>query len=145
MNDGLSLKDMKIAVVGLGYVGMPLAVALAKYGPVIGYDVNAQRVKDLKEGWDSNREIRQSVLRASSCQFTDTINDIAAANLYIVTVPTPIDADNKPDLRIIETATASLGALIKPGDIIVYESTVYPGVTEDICGRILEDKSGLKS
>ena len=139
------LKKMKIAVVGLGYVGMPLAVALAKYGPVAGYDINAVRVSELKEGRDSNREIRQSVLRASTCKFTDQINDIKDADIYIVTVPTPIDQDNEPDLGIVEKATAALGPLIQKGNIIVYESTVYPGVTEDICGKILEEKSGLKS
>ncbi len=139
------LKNMKIAVIGLGYVGMPLAVALAKYGCVVGYDVNKTRVKGLKDGWDSNRELRQNILRTTSCQFTDDIADIKDADIYIVTVPTPIDEDNNPDLDIVEKATKALGALIDKGNIIVYESTVYPGVTEDICGAILEKESGLKS
>lgn len=136
---------MKIAVVGLGYVGMPLAVALAKYNDVKGYDVNATRVSELKEGWDSNREIRQTTLRASTCQFTDQIDDIKDANIYIVTVPTPIDSSNEPDLSIVEKVSHAIGSIIKNGDIIVYESTVYPGVTEDICGPIIEKASGLKS
>lgn len=136
---------MKIAVVGLGYVGMPLAVALAKYGPVTGYDVNKTRVKDLQEGWDSNREIRQNVLRTTSCKFTDNLSDIKDADIYIVTVPTPIDENNDPDLKIVESATKSIGSIIDKGNIIIYESTVYPGVTEDICGPILEAESGLKS
>lgn len=139
------LKAMKIAVVGLGYVGMPLAVALAKYGSVIGYDVNQTRVGELKDGWDSNREIRQAVLRASTCQFTDQLDDIADAQIYIVTVPTPIDEQKNPDLTIVEKASEALGSLLKAGDVVVYESTVYPGVTEDICGPILENASSLKS
>lgn len=139
------LKSMKIAVVGLGYVGMPLAVALAKYGEVVGYDVNKTRVSELQEGWDSNRELRQSALRASTCQFTDQIEDIHDAQIYIVTVPTPIDETNEPDLTYVEKATHALGDLVKKGDVIIYESTVYPGVTEDICGKILEEKSGLQS
>ena len=140
-----TLKNMKIAVVGLGYVGMPLAVALAKYGDVVGYDVNTTRIEELKEGLDSNREIRQSVLRASTCQFTDHIGDIADAQIYIVTVPTPIDKNNEPDLTIVEKASAAIGAILKKGDIVIYESTVYPGVTEDVCSPILEKESGLKS
>ncbi len=139
------LKKMKIAVVGLGYVGMPLAVALAKYGTVFGYDVNKTRVQELKDGWDSNRELKQAVLRSSTCQFTDDINDIADCDIYIVTVPTPIDETNEPDLAIVEKASAALGKIINKGDFIIYESTVYPGVTEDICGPILEKESGLKS
>ncbi len=140
-----NLKEMKIAVVGLGYVGMPLAVALAKYGSVVGYDVNTQRVADLREGRDSNREISQAVLRATTCQFTDQLDAIADADIYIITVPTPIDAHNNPDLGIVEKASAAIGELLKKGNIVVYESTVYPGVTEDICGPILEKASGLKS
>ncbi len=139
-----NLKDKTIAVIGLGYVGMPLAVALAKYGPVIGYDVNKKRVEGLNDGWDSNREIRQNILRATTCKFTDSIKDIEIADIYIVTVPTPIDDKNDPDLSVVEKATEALGAVIKKGDIICYESTVYPGVTEDICGPILEKASGLK-
>lgn len=140
-----NLKDMKIAVVGLGYVGMPLAVALAKYGSVYGYDVNKKRVAELKDGWDSNREIRQGVLRTTSCEFTDVLQDIKDADIYIVTVPTPIDEENEPDLTIVEKASEAIGGLLDKGNIIIYESTVYPGVTEDICGPILEKTSGLKS
>lgn len=139
-----TLKDMKIAVVGLGYVGMPLAVALAKYNKVIGYDVNKTRVSELNDGWDSNRELRQHILKTTFCKFTHQINDIKDAHIYIVTVPTPIDDNNDPDLEIVEKASAALGAVISKGDIICYESTVYPGVTEDICGPILEKASGLK-
>lgn len=139
-----NLKEMKIAVVGLGYVGMPLAVALAKYNSVIGYDVNETRVSELNDGWDSNREIRQHVLKTTFCKFTADINDIKDAQIYIVTVPTPIDDNNDPDLTIVEKASEALGGILSKGDIIVYESTVYPGVTEDICGPIIEKASGLK-
>lgn len=138
------LKTMKIAVVGLGYVGMPLAVALAKYGSVVGYDVNTKRVDELNDGWDSNREIKQNVLRTTSCVFTAELSDIADADIYIVTVPTPIDEENEPDLSIVETASKAIGGLVEKGNIIVYESTVYPGVTEDICGGIIAAENGLK-
>ncbi|MFP4313749.1 MAG: nucleotide sugar dehydrogenase [Alphaproteobacteria bacterium] len=138
-----NLKDMKIAVIGLGYVGMPLAVALAKYNEVSGYDVNTRRVEELNAGWDSNREIRQAVLKTTFCKFTSAIEDIKDFDIYIITVPTPIDQDNNPDLSVVEKASETLGGVIKKGSIIVYESTVYPGVTEDICGPILEKTSGL--
>ncbi len=136
---------MKIAVVGLGYVGMPLAVALSKYQSVIGYDINKDRIKELNDEWDRNREIRQEVLRSSTCVFTDDIKDIASADLYIVTVPTPIDENNDPDLTIVRNASKAIGQVLHSGNIVVYESTVYPGVTEDVCGRILEEESGLIS
>lgn len=139
-----SLKESRIAVIGLGYVGMPLAVALSKYGPVVGYDINKKRVEELKEGWDSNREIRQTQLRTSSCKFTYDIKDIEESNIYIVTVPTPIDDKNQPDLTAVQAASKAVGGVLKKGDIVVYESTVYPGVTEDICGPILAEASGLK-
>lgn len=139
------LKNKKIAVVGLGYVGMPLAVALAKYGLVVGYDVDKSRVEELLDGKDRNREITDVVLRATSCAFTHELSDIADADIYIVTVPTPIDEQNQPDLRIVESASKDVGALLTVGNIVVYESTVYPGVTEEVCGPILEAASGLKS
>lgn len=138
------LKNANIAVIGLGYVGMPLAVALAKYNTVFGYDINTKRVTELLDGWDSNREIKQTVLRTTSCKFTHDINDIADANVFIVTVPTPIDEENEPDLGAVRSASKAIAKILKKGDIICYESTVYPGVTEDVCGAILEAESGLK-
>jgi len=141
----LDIKYCDITVVGLGYVGMPLAIALAKYFPVKGFDINQKRVSELSEGWDSNREIGQAQLRTSSCDFTDKVDDIKGSNIYIVTVPTPIDENNKPDLGAVSAATKMIGDVLKKGDIIVYESTVYPGVTEEICGDILEQGSSLKS
>ncbi|MEM6781419.1 MAG: nucleotide sugar dehydrogenase [Pseudomonadota bacterium] len=135
----------KIAVIGLGYVGMPLALALATHYNVTGFDVDSERVNELKEGFDRNREIRQGELRASSCLFTSELQDIADSNVYIVTVPTPVDEENnKPDLSIVEAASKSIAGILKKDDIVVYESTVYPGVTEDICGALLEKESGLK-
>lgn len=139
-----NLKNMNIAVIGLGYVGMPLAVALAKYNKVIGYDINKKRVDGLKEGYDSNHEIRGDVLENTSCMFTSDINTIKGFDIFIVTVPTPIDSNNDPDLSVVEKATQALGSVIAKDSIIVYESTVYPGVTENICGPILEKVSGLK-
>ncbi len=138
-----TLEKLNIAVVGLGYVGMPLAVALAKYNKVAGYDINARRVDELSEGLDSNHELSSDILRATSCKFTADIQDIKDCNVYIVTVPTPIDDNNDPDLEIVEKASAAIGSILKKNDIVVYESTVYPGVTEDICGPILAAKSGL--
>ncbi len=141
----LDLENYDITVVGLGYVGMPLAIALAKYFPVKGFDINHKRVSELSKGWDSNREVPQAQIRTSSCNFTDNIDDIKGSNIYIVTVPTPIDENNKPDLGALSAATKMIADILKKGDIIVYESTVYPGVTEEICGDILERGSGFKS
>ncbi|MCK6418050.1 MAG: nucleotide sugar dehydrogenase [Alphaproteobacteria bacterium] len=133
-----------VAVVGLGYVGLPLALGLAKHMPVTGFDISARRVQELKRGEDSNRETDAAELRATSCRFTSDENDIGDCSVFIVTVPTPIDAHNEPDLTAVRQATAQVGRHLKKGDIYVLESTVYPGVTEDVCGKILEDVSGLK-
>lgn len=141
----LTFEQVNVAVIGLGYVGLPLALALAKYFPVTGHDINSSRIQELCDGWDSNREIRQAELRASTCVFSHKLDDIKSANVYIITVPTPIDDQKNPDLGPVKAASKALSTLIKKGDIIIYESTVYPGVTEDICGPILEEGSGLKA
>lgn len=138
-----TLENTHVAVIGLGYVGMPLALALARHGKVTGFDINKARVAGLRRGHDSNNEISAAELRASACAFTHDIADIKTANVFIVTVPTPIDAQNEPDLTAVRAATRGIGQALKSGDIVVYESTVYPGVTEDICGPILEEASGL--
>lgn len=135
----------KIAVVGLGYVGLPLALELAKYFDVTGFDVKKSRLDSLLEGRDSNGELGDDAVSGSSCAFTGDLSDIKECNIYILTIPTPIDQDNQPDLRAVEAASKDIGGLLKYGDVVVYESTVYPGVTEDICGPILEAHSGLKS
>ena len=132
-----------IAVIGLGYVGLPLAVALARHFPTIGYDVDAARIDELRQGHDRTGEIDADVVTESTLSVTDDGAAIANAEVYIVTVPTPVDADNQPDLRLIRAACAGVGKVLTPGNIVVFESTVYPGVTEDICGPALAAASGL--
>jgi len=136
---------MKIVVVGLGYVGLPLAVQLAKHFETVGLDSNAARIAELKDGHDRTGEIEGATLAASTLALTSEAADGRGADLYIVTVPTPIDADNRPDLSPVRSATRTVAALIDPTKTptIVYESTVYPGVTEDICGPMIEEVSGL--
>lgn len=136
---------MKIVVVGLGYVGLPLAVQLAKYFETVGLDSNAARIAELKDGYDRTGEVDGPALAASTLVLTSDADECRGADLYIVTVPTPIDADNRPDLSPVRSATRTVAALIDPAKTptIVYESTVYPGVTEDICGPMIEELSGL--
>ena len=138
-----STSTTPIAVIGLGYVGLPLAVALARHFPVIGYDVDAARIAELRQGHDRTGEIDADVMTESTLCVTDYGAAIASAEIYIVTVPTPVDADNQPDLRLIRAACAGVGKLLTAGNIVVFESTVYPGVTEDICGPALAAASGL--
>jgi UDP-N-acetyl-D-galactosamine dehydrogenase len=134
----------KIAVIGLGYVGLPLAVAFGKIGPVIGFDVNVERINALRDGRDSTLEVSGEELRdAPHLSFTTDAGDLAAATIYIVTVPTPIDAHKRPDLSPLIKASETLGKVLKNGDIVIYESTVYPGATEDDCVPVLERVSGL--
>lgn len=136
-----------IAVVGLGYVGLPLAVALAKHFPVVGFDIDRSRVEELQQGHDRTREIEADRLKASSLRLSSDPANLPGQAIYIVTVPTPVDENNVPDLKPVRSASRTVGQALKtkaaPGAIIVYESTVYPGVTEDICGPILEELSGL--
>lgn len=140
----LNINDIKIAVIGLGYVGLPLAAEFGKYRPVIGYDINEGRVDELKQGIDSTREVESDdLLSAEYLSFTTHLEDLSDANFYIVTVPTPIDENNAPDLKPLESASTAVGQVIKPGDIVVYESTVYPGATEEVCIPIIERISGL--
>ncbi len=134
----------RIAIIGLGYVGIPLAVALARHFPVVGFDIKTKRVAELKGGVDRTGEVDSPVLRASSMIFTDRAADMAGADIFIVTVPTPVDAEDRPDLGPVRSACETVGGVLGQGAIVVLESTVYPGVTEDICGPILEKASGLK-
>ena len=134
----------KIAVIGLGYVGLPLAVHLAKHFPVIGLDIDANRVDEIKRGHDRTREIDRPQLCDTTMKFASDPAVIAGSDIYIVTVPTPVDNNNLPDLTAVRGASRMVGGVIKKGAIIVYESTVYPGVTEDIAGPELEAASGLK-
>jgi UDP-N-acetyl-D-glucosamine/UDP-N-acetyl-D-galactosamine dehydrogenase len=143
-NNILDLKNLKVAVIGLGYVGLPLAVEFSKKYPTLGFDINEARVRELNSGFDCTGEVDNAALVAN--KFLEISSDpekLADANFYIVAVPTPIDRYNRPDLRPLEVACHSLGARIKPGNIIVFESTVYPGVTEDYCAPIIESVSGL--
>ena len=135
----------QIVVVGLGYVGLPLAVALARSFDVVGLDIDARRVEELKAGIDRTNEIEGEVLKASPLKLTSRAEDCAGAAIYIVTVPTPVDEANQPDLGPVIGATRSVSALLDPANkpIIVYESTVYPGVTDEICGPLIEEVSGL--
>jgi UDP-N-acetyl-D-glucosamine/UDP-N-acetyl-D-galactosamine dehydrogenase len=136
----------KIAVIGLGYVGLPLAVALARIHPsVLGFDINAKRISELRQHKDRTNEITAQELQDTTLTVTDQENELGACTCYIVTVPTPIDENKTPDLKPLEMASKMIGRHLKSGDVIVYESTVYPGVTEDVCGAILEAVSGLKS
>ncbi len=134
-----------ISIVGLGYVGLPLAVALARHFNVIGFDISESRISELKNGHDRTFEIDTPVLRASSMRYTQDINETADADIHIITVPTPVDDGDKPDLSPLKSACGSVGPIMKKGAIVVVESTVYPGVTEDICGPLLEELSGMKS
>ena len=135
----------KIAVIGLGYVGLPLAVAFGVKRPVVGFDINAKRIAELKQGEDFTREVSTEELAAASqLSFTDSLDDIADCTVFIVTVPTPIDDYKTPDLTPLVKASESVGKVLKPGDIVIYESTVYPGATEEVCVPVLERVSGLK-
>lgn len=140
-----SHKESTIAVVGLGYVGLPLAIALSRHhASVIGFDIDEARVASLKAASDHTNEVDRETLRDCGVTFTGAVADIEPATVYILTVPTPIDRQKRPDLEPILSATELVGSVLKPGDLIVYESTVYPGLTEEICVPSLEAASGLK-
>ena len=136
-------KTPRIAVIGLGYVGLPLAVGLARHFPLVGYDIAADRIGELHRGHDRTREVEADELSASDARFTSDPDDIRGFDIYIVTVPTPVDAHNVPDLGVVRAASRLVGEVIGKGAVAVYESTVYPGVTEDICGPEIEAASGL--
>ena len=135
----------RIAIIGLGYVGLPVALAFAAEFPgAVGFDVNAQRVQELRDGLDRSGEVGSEELNASSLRVTDNPMELGDATFFVVAVPTPIDRNNKPDLRPIVSASETVGAVLRPGTVVVYESTVYPGLTEEICGAILARVSGLR-
>jgi len=138
------LSDARIAVVGLGYVGLPLAVEFGKHYETVGFDINDSRILELREGRDNTLEVEPAMLaEARRLVFTDTLQDIAACNVYIVTVPTPIDNAKRPDLTPLVKASQAIGSVLTTGDIVIYESTVYPGCTEEVCVPMLERASGL--
>ncbi|WP_370521580.1 nucleotide sugar dehydrogenase [Novosphingobium sp. ERN07] len=148
--DPLVSANTRVVVLGLGYVGLPLAVALAKQFFVTGFDIDQQRIGELSEGHDRTREIDAERLAKSALGLVSDANVCPPSDFYIVTVPTPIDGQNRPDLRLVEAASRTVGKMLPAAvaegraPVVVYESTVYPGVTEDICGPILEQVSGLK-
>ncbi len=137
------MDNPRIAVVGLGYVGIPLAIGLARHFPVVGFDVKADRVAELCRGIDRTGEVDSADLEATSLEFTDTPAAMAGADIFIITVPTPVDPDNRPDLGAVRAACETVGGVIAEGAVVVLESTVYPGVTEEVCGPVLEAVSGL--
>lgn len=141
------MENTKIAVVGLGYVGLPLALEFSKKFPTVGYDLNQTRVSELNSGFDKTFEVESSTLSEiyadTGFMATSSIEDIRESNVYVVTVPTPIDEHNRPDLQPLISASKTLGGVLCRGDIVIYESTVFPGATEEICVPILEEYSGL--
>ena len=137
-------KKTKIAVIGLGYVGLPIALAFAKKVSVIGFDINAERVEKMRNKIDPSGELDSSEFDNSDITFTDSIDVLREAKFFIVAVPTPIDDHKLPDLKPLVGASKSIGKALKKGDVVVYESTVYPGCTEEDCIPVLEEVSGLK-
>lgn len=137
--------NAKIAVVGLGYVGLPLAVEFGKHRSVVGFDINAARIAELRSGKDSTLEVAPNDLAAATqLSFSNQTEDIADCGIFIVTVPTPIDKANRPDLTPLIKASETVGKVMQPGSLVIYESTVYPGCTEEVCVPVLEKNSGLK-
>jgi UDP-N-acetyl-D-galactosamine dehydrogenase len=136
----------KIAIIGLGYVGLPLAIEFAKKYKVVGFDINHSRIKELEKNTDSTLEIKDDAISSirENLNFTSNIDDIKECNIYIVSVPTPVDDYNKPNLEPLISSSNTVVTVLKKNDIIIYESTVYPGVTEDVCAKELEKSSGLK-
>lgn len=138
-------KDYQIGIIGLGYVGLPLSIAFAEKYQVIGYDINKGRILELKNGIDKSKEIEVTQFDTNiPIQFTYDLNELSVCNIFIITVPTPIDKEKKPDLSFLVNASNAVGAILKKGDIVIYESTVYPGCTEEECVPVLETSSGLK-
>ena len=141
----MKLENASIAVIGLGYVGLPLAVEFGKSRKVVGFDINTLRVDELTRGHDATLEVSDEELAASSgLRFSSSVEDLKSLNTFIVTVPTPVDENNAPDLIPLRKASAMLATVIKQGDVVIYESTVYPGATEEVCIPVIEKVSGLK-
>ena len=141
----MNYKKSKIAIIGIGYVGLPLAIEFSKKRKVVAFDLSQKRIKDLLKGYDYTFEVSAAKLKkTNNIKYTSIINDIKKCKIFIITVPTPINKSKKPDLSFLENATKLVGSILKKNDIVIYESTVYPGVTEEICVPILEISSGLK-
>lgn len=135
----------KIGIIGLGYVGLPLAVEFGKVLDVVGFDINKERIEELKKGYDRTKEVDEAELKSSTkLSYSSDLNDLKSVSYFIVTVPTPVDEYKKPDLTPLISASKTVGSVLKKGDIVIYESTVYPGCTEEDCVPVLEKTSGLK-
>ena len=138
------MDNVRLGVIGLGYVGLPLAVEFGKVLPTVGFDINAKRIAELRDGVDHTLEVEPELLaEASQLSFASEIEALKACNVYIVTVPTPIDASRRPDLTPLVKASETLGQVVGQGDVVIYESTVYPGATEEACIPVVERVSGL--
>ena len=138
-------EDLSIGVIGLGYVGLPLAVEFGKSRSVVAFDLDAERIAQLTSGFDRTLEVTASDLAAAQhVQYTANFSELRHVNCYIITVPTPLDENKAPDLSNLISASKLVGEVLKKGDIVIYESTVYPGCTEEVCSPVLEDVSGLK-
>lgn len=144
MYESIVNKQAKIAVIGLGYVGLPIALEFAKKVSVIGFDINKERVELMQQGTDPSGEMEAKNFSGTDILFTSCIEDLKQASFFVVAVPTPVDAHNVPDLRPVLGASKTIGNVIKKGDYVVFESTVYPGCTEEDCLPIIEELSGLK-
>jgi UDP-N-acetyl-D-glucosamine/UDP-N-acetyl-D-galactosamine dehydrogenase len=139
------LSEVRVAVIGLGYVGLPLAVELARKYRTLGFDIGAERIRDLQRGSDVTREVTSEELQAShSLSFTSELDRLRDANTFIVTVPTPVDRYKRPNVAALVAASRTIGSVIHPGDVVIYESTVYPGATEEVCIPAIEEVSGLR-
>ena len=136
-------RDASIAVIGLGYVGLPLAIEFSKKYPTVGFDLNEERIKQLKEDIDKTLEVDEKELNKTNITYTTEVKDIVDCNTYIITVPTPVDKYNNPDMEPLASASTTVGKILKTDDVVIYESTVYPGATEEFCVPILEKESGL--
>jgi UDP-N-acetyl-D-galactosamine dehydrogenase len=141
----IALEQEKIAVIGLGYVGLPVALAFSRKFPTVGFDINRGRVDKLSAGQDDTGEVTESELKACKLAFTTNIDDLKGTTFFVVAVPTPIDHNNRPDLRPLVSASQTVAKVLEKGAVVVYESTVYPGVTEEVCGPELEKLTGLKA
>ncbi|MCP5346867.1 MAG: Vi polysaccharide biosynthesis UDP-N-acetylglucosamine C-6 dehydrogenase TviB [Gammaproteobacteria bacterium] len=140
----LDINNSKIAVIGLGYVGLPLLAAFGRKYSCVGFDIQKNRIRELSEGFDRTNEMSREELAAVDVVYSCDPADLADCNVFIVTVPTPIDKQKRPDLRPLQSASDLVGSVLREGDVVIYESTVYPGATEEVCVPILEQKSGLK-
>ena len=144
MYDEIINGNAKVAIIGLGYVGLPIALEFARKVPVIGFDINAERVELMKSGIDPSNELAKEDFDNTDILFTNNLEDLREARFYIIAVPTPVDEHKVPDLKPVLSASETIGKVLKKGDYVVYESTVYPGCTEEDCLPVLEGLSGLK-